>query len=441
MSSGADPTRRGLLGLSAAAVAGCAATPAGGANASMGSASRASDERAELDELFADLTDQSGTVEPIAPAEYAARRTRLSERLRDLGHDAFLCEPGATMTYLSGVAWGTSERLFALVVTADGEHFWVVPAFEGPRALQRILAQAPPGAGEATLITWDEHEYAFAPTAAALRERRIERVAFDPRLRSFVREELGAAHGHERLAYGKELVRGLRGCKDAHELRLMRRACELTQQAIAAVADRLRPGMTGAEVGGWIRHAQERLGLRGTWALSLVGAEAAFPHGRDGTTQLERSGVLLIDTGGSLHGYQSDISRTWTFDGPPSTEVERVWLTVRDAQQQAFEALRPGRPCAEIDRLARRVIEDAGYGRGYESFFHRLGHGIGLEGHEEPYLDGGNELLLAEGMTFSDEPGIYLYDRFGVRIEDIVVITATGADHFGGWQRSVTHPG
>lgn len=432
MSTGSQTTRRGVLGLGAAAVAaGCVSAPPSSEDPA------AADARAELDELFADLTDQSGEVEPIGPDEYAARRARLAQALGELGHDAFLCEPGATMTYLSGVSWGTSERLFALVVQADGETFWVAPAFEAPRARQRIAAQ---GIDEPAIVTWDEHEYAFAPTAAALRERRIGRVAFDPRLRSFAREELGEAHGHENLAYGKDLVRRLRGRKDAHELALMRRACELTQRAIGAVADRLRPGMTGAEVGRWIRHAQERLGLRGTWALSLVGPEAAFPHGRDGTTELERGEVLLVDTGGSLHGYQSDITRTWSFDGPPSREVERVWLTVRDAQRQAFEALEPGRSCAAIDRLARGVIEAAGYGSGYESFFHRLGHGIGLEGHEEPYLDGGNELLLAEGMTFSDEPGIYLYDRFGVRIEDIVVVTATGADHFGDWQRSVTHP-
>jgi Xaa-Pro dipeptidase len=189
-----------------------------------------------------------------------------------------------------------------------------------------------------------------------------------------------------------------------------------------------------------MRRAQERLGLSGVWVLPLIGPDAALPHGGPTGRSITKGDLILVDTGGSFQGYQSDNTRTWSFDGPPTADALRGWNTVRDAQKRAYEAMRPGVACGDIDRAARAVIEGAGYGQGYAAFSHRLGHGIGLEGHEEPYLDGGNKLLLAAGMTFSDEPGIYLPGRFGIRLEDIVVVTEDGADHFGSWQVSPTSP-
>jgi Xaa-Pro dipeptidase len=232
----------------------------------------------------------------------------------------------------------------------------------------------------------------------------------------------------------------LRGRKDAHELALLRRASELTQLAIAAVARTLRRGDSAAEVARRMHRAQARLGLEGTWVLALVGPSAAFPHGGDQERSIGRGELLLVDTGGSLHGYQSDVTRTWAVEGPVGAEEERAWNAVRDAQRRAFEAIRPGVPCREIDRVARSTIEAAGFGSGYEALTHRLGHGIGLEGHEDPYFDGGSEVLLEPGMTLSDEPGIYLYGSFGVRLEDIVAVTEAGADHFGRWQASPAAP-
>jgi Xaa-Pro dipeptidase len=148
-----------------------------------------------------------------------------------------------------------------------------------------------------------------------------------------------------------------------------------------------------------------------------------------------------MDVGGSLHGYQSDITRTFVFDGVPSAEVERTWNAVRDAQRRAFELARPSAPCRSIDAGARSVFSNLGFGTGYENFTHRLGHGIGLETHEDPYFDGGSDVLLEPGMTLTDEPGIYLPGRFGVRLEDVLVVTAAGPDHFGQWQTSPRWPG
>ena len=421
----ARPSRRGVLG---AGLLGA------------GLACRASSERAEadeLDELFADLTDRSGEWQPIPRAAKLARVERLSGILRAHSIDALVIEPGPTLAYLSDVGWGRSERLFALVVPAVGPCFWVVPAFEVPRA-ERLIAAA--GGPNGDIVAWDEHEYAWEPLASALRERHLERVAVEPGARAFVVQRLAWAYGPDRVAPGWEVVRDLRGVKEAHELDLMRGASELTQAALAAVAERLHAGMSDHDLGAWVERAQERLGLTGTWVLPLLGEGASFPHGEPEGRTLEKGSLVLVDTGGSLHGYQSDVTRTWVHDGAPNAEVERAWSTVREAQQRAFETLRPGAAARDVDRAARTVIERAGYGAGYAAFSHRLGHGIGLEGHEEPYLDGGNELALRPGMTFSDEPGIYLAGRFGVRLEDIVAVTADGADHFGDWQASVRAP-
>ena len=411
----------GILGLSGAACAGA----------------RIAGEADELAELFSDLQDQSGRWQPISAAEKAPRLARLSACLRAADTDALLIEPGATLSYLCDVGWGRSERLFALIVLADGSCFWIAPAFEVPRAERRIAAAGPAG----TIVAWDEHEYAWAPLAAALRERSVERIAIEPEARAFVAQRLAEDFGSQRVLPGTALVRALRGRKEARELELLRGASELTQRAIAAVAERLRPGIEDHELGRWITAAEERLGLRKTWVLPLLGQGAAFPHGEPEGRKLELGTGILVDTGGSLHGYQSDTTRSWLFGLAPSSEFERAWRTVREAQQRAFERMAPGVPARAIDRAAREVIEQAGYGAGYSVFSHRLGHGIGLQGHEEPYLDGGNELELAPGMTFSDEPGIYLAGRLGIRLEDIVVVTESGADHFGSWQAAPASPG
>jgi Xaa-Pro dipeptidase len=429
-------SRRQLLGGAACATGSVLAT---GCRAPLEDAEEeptmeAQDAQARREELFADLEDRSQGLEPISAEEKAARVQRLAGLLEAQGMDGLLVEPGATLRYLSDVSWGTSERLFALVVLADGSTFWVVPSFEVPRARKRI------GEG-ADVLGWDEHEYAFEPLAAELRRRDVDRLAIDPRARAFVAQNLMYEFGLGSVLPGTGIVRDLRGAKDAHELELMRAANEATKDAILAVSERMQPGITDREFGALIRTAQSRLGLRGVWVLPLFDESASYPHGSPEGRVLEPGDTVLVDTGGSYHGYQSDITRTWVHGAAPGPELTRGWNAVREAQRRAFETIRPGLPCKAIDAAARAAIEAAGYGSGYETFAHRLGHGIGLEGHEEPYLDGGSEVILAPGMTFSDEPGIYLPGEFGVRIEDIVVVTADGADVFGDWQRDPSSPG
>ncbi|MAB81598.1 MAG: hypothetical protein CMJ89_19835 [Planctomycetes bacterium] len=428
------PTRRALLGWSAGvgtlSTWGCStlSTPAD----TMGA-----ETKSELDEILSDLTDQSGRFQPISTEEKKARQQRCAEVLQKNHVDALLMEAGSTMDYLCDVSWGKSERLFALILLADGNAFWISPAFEAPRA-QEYIEKGNGPVGE--LITWDEHQYAWSPLAEELRRRDVARIAIEPRARAFAAQMLAEEFGPERVVSGQGVVRDLRGKKDEHELALLRAVNELTQEAILKVSERLRPGMTDYDLGRWVRRAQERLGLRGVWVLPLLGETAAYPHGRPEGRSLTSGDLILVDTGGSLHGYQSDNTRTWIFDGQPTSEIERGWNAVRDAQRTAFDVMKPGLPCRAIDSAARNVLARAGYGRGYENFAHRLGHGIGMDGHEEPYLDGGNELLLEPGMTFSDEPGIYLPGKYGIRLEDIVVVTEDGADHFGEWQANPTSP-
>lgn len=426
------PDRRSLLGagLAAGFAAGCVGTPRSrtGAPAAGSGAWRA---------LFSDLADQSARWRPISPAEKRPRLARAARVLTECGVDALLIEPGATMSWFSDVSFGLSERLFALVVLADASAFWILPEFETSVAEKRIAAAGP----EAPLVTWAEHEYAWEPLAAALRARGVERLALDPGARAFVVARTAEAFGPARVRVGLDVVRRLRATKDARELELMQGACELTQRAIRAVAERLEAGLDDHELGAWIRAAQETLGLRDTWCLPLLGPGAAAPHGEPEGRVLAPGLGILVDTGGALHGYQSDITRSWHFGPQGSPEFVRAWESVRAAQARAFAAMRPGVECRAIDAAARAALVERGYPGGYEVFWHRLGHGIGLEGHEEPYFDGGNALPLEAGMTFSNEPGIYLAGELGVRLEDIVAITAEGARVFGSWQESPARPG
>lgn len=430
-----DSTRRSFLSTGVGLAAGAGMVGAGLSSCS-GSA-ELEEESARLDELFADLEDHSGDVEPISGEERAARRQRLGGLLAAADLDAIAMESCATMEYLTGVKWGKSERLFALVVLADGSHFWVCPAFEAEKARLKLEGRGKPG-GE--IVTWEEHEHPFAPLHSELRARRATRIGWEPSVRFVFVDGLAREMGQGPAPGVQDLIIELRGRKDAHELALLRRANEITQEAIVAVSHRIRAGMTGGEIGAMLRHAHLKMGLTDHWDLSLIGPAAAYPHGGVRNVEIQRGDLLLVDTGGDLHGYQSDNTRTWIFDGEPTEHQSRVWHAVHDAQRAAYEAIRPGRRAGEVDLVARRFLEEAGLTEGYSTFTHRLGHGIGMQGHEDPYFDSGSQVTLKEGMTLSVEPGIYLYGQFGVRIEDIIAVTQDGANHFGNWQKGPTSP-
>lgn len=357
---------------------------------------------------------------PLTPKHHAQHLARAQVLMREAGLSALVVEAGRTLWYLSGVAWWPSERPFLLIVPAEGTPRWIAPAFEALRAKESI------GEADAELLLWQEDEDPYALAKKAIGEGR---AAVEPRTRDFVVRGIEGALGR-RLEDGGPIVRDLRMIKSEAELALMERANLATKAALEVAMARTRVGMTEGQMKSVITDAQRAAGLVNVWALVLFGENAAFPHGTGQERSLADGDLVLIDTGGQLHGYCSDITRTWPC-GRPSDEAARALDTVLAAQDAAFGVLKPGAACEDADAAARKVITDAGFGEDYAAFTHRLGHGIGLDGHEAPYLVRGNKTVLRPGMTMSNEPGIYRPGAYGVRIEDILVITDDGYRVFG----------
>jgi Xaa-Pro dipeptidase len=277
---------------------------------------------------------------------------------------------------------------------------------------------------------WQEDESPFALVARVLKERGAAtgRVGIEETLPFAFSDGVSRGAPAARLTSATAVTAGCRMVKDAHEIALLRRACAITLTAFRAVFASLREGVTAAQVSAWTTAAHRRLGVRGG-GLVLFGKDAAFPHGTTKPRPLHAGDVVLVDGGCQVHGYSSDITRTGIFGAPPSERQRRVWELVRRAQQAAFAAARPGVACESIDAAARRVIEDGGFGPGYKYFSHRLGHGIGLDGHEWPYMVRGNETPLRAGITFTDEPGVYIPGELGIRHEDTVAVTENGCEN------------
>jgi len=219
--------------------------------------------------------------------------------------------------------------------------------------------------------------------------------------------------------------------KSANEIALMRKASEVTLIAYDHVYRRLEIGMQPADVNSMMSDAQAALGGTGNWSMALLGVASAYPHGTDQPQQIEEGQIVLMDCGCAVHGYKSDISRTFVF-GEPSKQQREVWDTVRRGQDIAFEAAQIGKPAGSVDDAVRSYYETLGWGPGYEvpGLSHRTGHGIGMDGHEPVNFVHGEQTLLAPGMCFSNEPGLYDFDSFGVRLEDCLYMTEDGPTWF-----------
>ncbi len=357
----------------------------------------------------------------ISEDERVTRRAAAQALMGRQGLSALFIEPGPTLDYYAGVPWHRSERVFGMLLPQRGKPVFVCPGFEEARAQSEIE-------GRFDVRVWQEDESPYALMADIVRGwgHATGRVAVDEDGRYFVAVGLAAAAPALEVVSAAPVTHAMRGRKSAHEVEIMRFANAVTQEAYGAAFSTLRAGMTQAELAGNVSAAMQRLGFVGG-ALVLFGESSAYPHGVDNPKPLAEGDVVLVDGGLSVHGYRSDMTRTVAF-GTPSAEAEKVFGIVHEAQQAALAAAAPGRTAGSVDAAARAVITRAGYGPGYKYFSHRLGHGIGLEGHEWPYLVKDNELPLEPGMTFSDEPGIYQYGKFGLRLEDVMVITESGAE-------------
>ena len=357
------------------------------------------------------------TYPPIAPlgAEvFAERRARAREIARDMGGDAMVAVSGSTsFAYLTGADFGRSERLIALVLPVNEGATLVAPSFEVERVKRR--ARGIPVRG------WEES----ADPIAAVREviGAAHTILIEPHVDYAIGLAIARAVKGSTVEDGTKLFEDLRVAKSDDELVRMRRAIAITEDAIAATFDRLQIGMTEREIARVVREEDARRGVEGG-ALVQLGANAALPHGTPGDARLEEGMVVLIDGGCSFQGYQSDITRT-RFFGAPTDRFRALYDLVHDAQTEAIARVKPGVPAEEIDRAARRVIAAGGHAA---NFTHRLGHGIGMDGHEPVYMVEGNTRTLSPGYVFSVEPGIYVDGEIGVRLEDDVVCTKDGAE-------------
>src|SRR2546423_8454596 len=367
---------------------------------------------------------------PISEAEREQRREKARTLMRQLGFAAMLIEPGANMEYFGGIQWQRSERLFAFLLPVSGRPIVIAPGFERQRAEDQVNNRF-------DLRVWQEDqnpEILVADTLSDLGSA-TGRLAIDPSARTFVLTELALARPGLQFGTAALVVNGCRGTKSPHEVEIMRFANQTTLQAYREAFKTLKVGMTQAELAANVAAEMEKLGYDGG-ALVLFGESSAYPHGLPHPRALQENEVVLIDGGLSVNGYQSDMTRTVVF-GTPTAEMQKVFDIVHEAQAKALAFAAPGKQCGEVDAVARKVITDAGYGPDYRTFTHRLGHGIGLEGHDWPYLVRGSRIIIEPGMSFSDEPGIYPYGKFGIRTEGMMAITESGAEMFTPRQASL----
>lgn len=363
---------------------------------------------------------------PIGAHEYQQRLERARALMRAHGMDALLIGAGASLRYFTGVPWGASERLVALLLTASGSPLLVCPAFE-EGSLDAVLSIP------AEKRLWEEHEDPHALVAQAMRERGAKTLALDPAAGFWVHTGLGRHLDTRAIADATPVVDGCRACKSPAELALMQQACDMTLHVHRLAAGLAEEGLRTDELVRFIDEAHRTLGADNgsTFCIVQYGHATAYPHGIPGVQSLRENDLVLIDTGCSVQGYQSDITRTWIF-GRASDAQCRIWDLERTAQQAAFDAVRPGTPCEAVDAAARKVLEAAGLGPDYRlpGLPHRTGHGCGMSVHEAPYLVRGNHTALAPGMCCSDEPMIVVPEAFGVRLEDHFHVSESGAQWF-----------
>lgn len=377
---------------------------------------------------------RSGTFSPVAPItaeEHARRIDRAREKIDRLGAAALIVNAGASLRYFTGVSWNATERLVALVLPVAGEPFLTCPTFE-KGSLEAELALP------LDLHFWQEDEDPHRLVAQALPAGR--HLAVDPSLPFHHAERLRDL-GVD-LISGAGIIDGCRMIKSPAELALMARAKTITLEVHRRAARILAPGLPASEVKRFIDAGHRALGASGSSFCAVqFGRATAFPHGLPGDQTLEENQLVLIDTGCTVEGYHSDITRTYAF-GQVTQEIRDLWDLEKAAQAAAFAAVEPGVTCEEIDRTARQVLEGAGLGPDYAlpGLPHRTGHGIGLSIHEPAWLVRGDTTPLEPGMCFSNEPMIVIPERFGIRLEDHFHVTPTGAEWFTKPQHSIDHP-
>src|SRR5437870_4760237 len=392
-------------------------------------------QRQDSPESMRRLKPMTTGVVPISDDERRARIAKAQRLMAEHGIDAIYIEPGSSMFYFTGMRWGTSERMFAVVIPRRGELAWVCPKFEEERARELIKFGT-------DIRTWEEDASPYRRVAEIFRDRGIRagRVGIEERVRFFLFDGIRKEAPTLQFVSATPITAGCRMFKSPAEIALLQRSNAIVLVAYRGTWATIRDEMPQQEFAGNCATALHNLGVEGGIFCSF-GKYTAFPHGSITPQTLHEGDVVLMDGGCSVEGYQSDITRTFVF-GQPTQRQRDIWNLERKAQDAGFAAAKVGAPCETVDAAARKVITDAGFGPDYKvpGLPHRTGHGIGLDGHEWTNFVRGNNTPIQPGMCFSDEPTIAIYGEFGIRLEDCLYITPSGPKFFTKQSPSIDQP-
>lgn len=414
----ATVSRRSFFGMTAAGAALAAGTTVHGAESQV-----------------PNLSSLTKGAQAITAQEHAVRLAKLQSLMQRGKVAAILIDAGPSLEYFTGIRWRRSERTTAALIPAEGGVVVVTPFFEEPsiRELLKVPADVRP---------WQEDESPFDLIASALRERAAGPLAIEETTRFFILDQVRKVWGAGReVVSGADLVRACRMVKSPAELALMQSANDVTLAALKHVHRRIEADMRAPDIMKMMAAATEALGGSHEFSLVLLNEASAFPHGSVKPQTVRGGSVVLVDTGCSVHGYVSDVSRTWVF-GEPSARQREVWDTVKQGQELALATAKIGVPVGAVDQAVRAFYEGKGWSKDYRlpGTSHRTGHGIGMEVHEDPYLVRNSTIPLAAGMCFSDEPGIYIPGEFGIRMEDCWYMSDAGPKLFTPLAKSINQP-
>ena len=387
-------------------------------------------------DLLAGLHPMTGDVAPITREERLTRIEKAQRLMTENKIEAVLLDTGTSMQYFTGVNWWPSERTMVAIIPARGEVKYVSPAFEAERLRELITIGT-------EVRTWEEDESPYRQIANTIKDYGIRsgNIGVEERLRFFIFDGVRKEAAHLNYTSGDPVTMQCRLIKSPAEIALMKKASDITIAAYKAGVALLHEGMMPAEFSAVTADAHSRLGAKGEIETNF-GQASAYPHGSIQPQHLKPGDTVIMDGGCKLEGYNSDISRTIVFGAEPTRRQREIWDLEKKAQSAAFAAAKIGTPCEEVDKAARKVLTDAGFGPGYKipGCPHRTGHGIGMDGHEWGNMVLGNKLPLQKGMCFSIEPMIAIYGEFGMRLEDCAYMTEDGPQWFSQPSSAIDRP-
>ncbi len=391
------------------------------------------------EEALHSLSNMTSDLTPIQKSEYLSRIDKAQHYMQQNSIAALYLNAGTNLSYFTGMQWYASERLVGAILPASGDIIYVAPFFEIDSLEERKLI-------EGNIIGWQEHESPYALVAHLLGEIDTaggKNIAVDESTQFFVVDGFNKALPEgASIINGAEITAHCRMHKSVNELALIQRAMDMTLAVHKATASMLYTGITTTEVEAFINDAHKKVGASGNYfCIVLFGKATSFPHGVKDPQVLKDNDLVLIDTGCKVHGYLSDITRTYCF-GKPTAKQKAMWESEKRAQYAAFNAVKPGVPCGDVDKAARDSLASDGLGPDYNlpGLPHRTGHGIGMDIHEWPYLVKNNPHPLAPGMCFSNEPMIVVPNEFGIRLEDHFYVSETGAVWFTEPSKAIDEP-